>query len=284
MEPRRYPTAINPHGYETPTAASRFTRLAPAEWKSGQPSIFRAAAFQNALVDVKVLSGGAAEIERARLFDGSVKLFDGPRRIESGKGQVRRKVSRFAGNAQRVEHVLHGAGERGQLRPGLHAGPKYARPPRIRKKSQAAKMNCDRRSRNNQRQRGFDFGKARIRGFADKFQRDVEAFDASPAGFRTGRAQFGNQRGNGRAHFIGDVDGHEEAHRVRPCRCPWFATSRGNSAGSDRGRPARLASVCGLVRRGTEYPAPCSRLNPRSPRAPCLRAFRACLPWGRPRR
>src|SRR5580704_11903766 len=117
--------------------------LSPRERKCCQPSIFRAAGFQNALIEMKFLRGGRAEFEVAALLDGGMQGFESARRVESREREMRREGAFLARDAKRSKSRVDCGGQRGEIRPGFDAGPEHARAAIIRKKSQAAKIHGD---------------------------------------------------------------------------------------------------------------------------------------------
>src|ERR1700674_1093010 len=77
--------------------------FSPRKRKCSLPSIFRPAGFQNALIQMKFLRGGAAEFKEAGLLDGGMKSIESARRVETRERQVRGKCALLAHDAKRTK-------------------------------------------------------------------------------------------------------------------------------------------------------------------------------------
>src|SRR4029077_11525290 len=181
---------------------------------SDQPSVLGPGAFQHALIEVKFPEGFASELWRSELFYCGAQGLCALRSFNACQREVRLEGAFFGRNAEGFELHFDRGDERGELRACFDAGPKNTRAARAGKKPEAGETQ-------------FNWGKAgktaeRLsyafdllgRNLADKFERDVHAFETHPARAGANFLQPGAQLGKRGADRLGHIHGHEQAHAI----------------------------------------------------------------------
>jgi hypothetical protein len=125
---------------------------------------------------------------------------------------VRGERAPLTRNTEWFERCLDCCGKLGEFRTGFDTSPEHARAALIWEKSKAAKIY-------EHGSAGGDGGKRRLdhfgfihRSFADKFERDVKAFDARPARVSGRAMQFGDQGCEVSSDVFRNVDRNKETH------------------------------------------------------------------------
>lgn len=188
------------------------------EWIGNRPSVLGAGAFQHALIEVIVLAGLASEFGCTENLDCGGQGLRGLRSLKAREREVRVEGALFGRNAQRFEFHFDGGYEGRELRAPFDACPENARAARAGEKSQASEAQFDWRKAGKVAERvAYAFDVFR-RNLADKFERNMHAFQAYPPRAGTSFLQPLAEPGQRRAHRLGNIQSHKEPHAIPALR------------------------------------------------------------------
>src|SRR5713101_5712610 len=149
-----------------------------------QASVLGARAFQYALIKVKIFEVFAAEFGRAEGVDCGAEGLRTLRGFKTCQCEMGLEGTFFGRNAERLEFHFDSGGERDELRVRLDVGPKDARAACAGEKPQTGEANLNGRKIRKIAERLANLFQFFWRNFANKFESDVHAFEAHPAGAR----------------------------------------------------------------------------------------------------